>query len=143
MAFFITASKLLPSNCICKMQPHNFFNHRLYHYFFYCEHNEITWLSPFPLITDKSLSDIDFSIESIKNIITKLDSNEDYGYDMVSIRMLKLCDNSIYLQILSDARNFPVRKEKKANVVPIHKKMKNSILKITYLFLFSQSVAKF
>ena len=43
------------------------------------------------ITTDKSLSDIDFSIEDIKNILSKLDSSKAHGDDMISIRMLKLC----------------------------------------------------
>ena len=45
--------------------------------------------------TEKSLSDVDFSVEDIKNIISKLDSNKAHGGDVISIRMLKLCDTSI------------------------------------------------
>ena len=76
--------------------------------------NGCTLPSLFRLITGKSLSDVNFSIEDIKNIINKLDSNEAHGHDMVIICMLKLCDNSIlyHLQICSDARHFPIRMEK-------------------------------
>ena len=48
-----------------------------------------------PLITEKSLSDVDFSIEDIKKIISRLDSNKAHGDDMISISMLKLCDKTI------------------------------------------------
>ena len=57
--------------------------------------NGSSLLSLFPLITEKSLSDVEFSVEDIKNIISKLDSNKAHSDDMISIRMLKLCDNSI------------------------------------------------
>ena len=49
--------------------------------------NGSTLPSLFPLITEKSLSDVDFSLEDIKNIISKLDSNKAHGDDMVSIRI--------------------------------------------------------
>ena len=49
----------------------------------------------FLLITGKSLSDVDFSIPDIKSIISKVNSNKTHGDDMISIRMLKLCDESI------------------------------------------------
>ena len=49
----------------------------------------------FPLITEKSFSDVDFSVEDIKNIISKLDSNKAHGDDTISIRMLKLYGKSI------------------------------------------------
>ena len=102
----------------------------------------------FPLITEKSLSDVDFSVDDIKNIISKLDSNKAYGDDRISIRMLKLCDKSI-CKLLSIVFKscltqgiFP-SEWKKANVVPIHKKPSSSVLQTTDISLFSQSVAKF
>ena len=49
----------------------------------------------FPLITEKSLSDVNLSIEDIKKIVSKLDSNKAHGEDMISICMLKLCDKTI------------------------------------------------
>ena len=44
---------------------------------------------PFPLITEKSLLGVDFSVEDIKKIIIKLNSNKNHGDDMISIRMVK------------------------------------------------------
>ena len=57
--------------------------------------NESILLSLFPLITNKSLSYVDFPIEDIKDIIRKLDSNKAHSGDMISMRMLKLLDTSI------------------------------------------------
>ena len=57
--------------------------------------NGSTLPSLFPLSTEKSLCNVDFSVEDIKNIISKLDSNKAHGGDIISIRMLKLCDTSI------------------------------------------------
>ena len=110
--------------------------------------NGSTLPSLFPLITEKSLSDVDFSVEDIKNIISKLDSNKVHGDDMISIRMLKLCDKSICKPLSIIFKScltqgiFP-SEWKKANVVPIHKKTTSSVLQTTDLSLFSQSVAKF
>ena len=42
--------------------------------------------SLFRLITHKSLSNVDFPIEDIKNIIRKLDSNKAYGGDMSTLK---------------------------------------------------------
>ena len=109
--------------------------------------NGSTLPSLFPLITEKSLSDVDFSVEDIKNI-NKLDSNKAHGDDMISIRMLKLCDKSICKPLSIIFKScltqgiFP-SEWKKANVVPIHKKTTSSVLQTTDLSLFSQSVAKF
>ena len=41
--------------------------------------NGITLPSLFPLIIEKSLSDVEFSVEGIKNIISKIDSNKAHG----------------------------------------------------------------
>ena len=57
--------------------------------------NGRTLPSLFPLIKEKSPANIDFSVDDIKNIINKLDSNKVHGDDMISILMLKLCDKSI------------------------------------------------
>ena len=74
--------------------------------------NESSLPSLFPLITDKSLSDVDFSIEDIKN--NKLDSDKSHGDDMVSIRMFESSNKSIckLLQILFNAKHFTIRMEK-------------------------------
>ena len=84
--------------------------------------------SPFPLITEKSLSNVGFLVEDIKNITTKLDSNKAHGYDMFSIRMLKICDESICKPLIIIFKScltqsiFPFEC-KKANVVLILKKL--------------------
>ena len=110
--------------------------------------NGSTLLSRFPWITEKSLSDVDFSLEDIKNIISKLDSNKAYGGDMISICMLKLCGKSICKSLSVIFKSFLTQgifpcEWKKANVVLIHKKTKSSVLQTTDLSLFSQFLAKF
>ena len=50
--------------------------------------------SPFLLITDKSLSDVDFSKKDIKSI-RKLDLSKVHDYKMVSTCMPKYCNKSI------------------------------------------------
>ena len=89
--------------------------------------NGSTLPSLFPLITDKSMSDVDLSIEDTKIIISKLDSNKAHGDDMISICMLKLCDKSfckpprIIFKCCQTKGIFPPEWEK-ANTVPIHNK---------------------
>ena len=58
--------------------------------------NGSTLPSLFPLISEKSLLDVDvdFLVEDIKNI-SKLDLNKAHVDDMMNIRMLKSCDKSI------------------------------------------------
>ena len=45
--------------------------------------------------TRESLSAIDFSTDDILKIIRNLDPNKADGHDMISIRMIKICDTSI------------------------------------------------
>ena len=84
--------------------------------------------SRFPLFTDKSLLDVGFLIGDIENIISKLGSNKAQGDDMISIRMLKWCDKSIYklLNIIFKScltqGNFS-SDWKRENVITIHKKV--------------------
>ena len=77
--------------------------------------------------TDSVLTSIDFSVEHFSNIIKKLDPNKAHGHDKISIRLLKLCGDSINRPLATIFKNcfneriFP-NDWKKANVVPIHKK---------------------
>ena len=84
--------------------------------------------------TDEKLSDIVFNSEDICKIISGLDPNKAREHDMISIRILKICGESIHKPLesifrasLNDGR-FP-SEWKKANVVPIHKKDDKQILK--------------
>ena len=80
-------------------------------------------------LTDKSLSNITFTDNDIGKIIKALDLNKAHGHDMISITMLKLYGGSIYkpLQLVFNAcvdQGTFALCWKKANVVPIHKKLK-------------------
>ena len=78
--------------------------------------------------TDPLLEPFHFSADHIGDIIKKLDPNKAHGHDMISIRMLKLCEDSIWKPLEIIFKNclkegtFP-NEWKKANVVPIHKKI--------------------
>ena len=50
-------------------------------------------------ITDKRLSTVTFSARDIRKIIQNLDSNKAHGHDNLSIRMLKICGDSICLPL--------------------------------------------
>ena len=43
----------------------------------------------------ESLTTVDFSNNDILKIIRNLDPNKAQGHDMISIRMVKICDDSI------------------------------------------------
>ena len=79
--------------------------------------------------TNNLFSTISFTKDDIANIIKNL--NKVHGFDMISIRMLKICGDSILkpLELIFksciESGKFPIE-WKKANVVPVHKKITNS-----------------
>ena len=89
--------------------------------------------------TESLLESFHFSADHIGDIIKKLDPNKAHGHDMISIRMLKLCGDSIWKPLEIIFKNclkegiFP-NEWKKNNVVPIHKKMINKSYPIIDLF---------
>ena len=81
--------------------------------------------------TNKLLSTISFTKDDIAKIIKNLNPNKAHGFDMISIRMLKICGDSIlkpleliFKSCLENGK-FPIE-WKKANVPPVHKKITNS-----------------
>ena len=84
--------------------------------------------------TRESLTTIDFSNNDILKIIRNLDPSEAHGHDMISIRMVKICDDSIckplklIFQSCVESGKFP-SEWKNANVLPIHKNRDKQILK--------------
>ena len=82
----------------------------------------------------ESLTTIDFSNNDILKIIRNPDPNKAHGHYMISIRMVKIYDDSIckplklIFQSCLESGKFP-SEWKKANVVPIHKKGDKQILK--------------
>ena len=87
-----------------------------------------------PQLPNKCLDSIHFSSSDIAKIISHLDPNKGHGHDMLSIRMIKLCGNSICKSlsiIFNDCLNkgkFP-HEWQKANVVPVHIKGNKQSLK--------------
>ena len=101
-----------------------------------------------PQLTSKCLDSIHFSSSDIVKIISRLDPNKAHGHDMLSIRMIKLCGNSIckplsiiFKDCLSEGK-FPYE-WKKANVVPVHKRGNKQVWKTTGQSLYSLFAAKF
>ena len=86
------------------------------------------------LKTDKFSSNITFTEKDIEKVIQNLDSNKARGNDMISIRMLKICGQSIIKPLLIIYKKclekgcFP-NEWKKANVVPVHRKNDKQLLK--------------
>ena len=80
--------------------------------------------------TDKPISTATFTSDDIATLIQKFDPNKAYGHDILSIRMLKLCGKFICklldLIFQSCIKHGELPTEwKKANVVPVHKKVTN------------------
>ena len=95
----------------------------------------------------KTLS-INFNIVDILKTIKSLNVNEAQGHNDISIRMIKLCSQSIVKPLSVIFKNcidngiFPDI-WKKSNIIPVHKKVINRSLIIIDLFLFYQFVEKF
>ena len=76
------------------------------------------------------LSTISFTKDDIAKIIKNVNPNKAHGFNMISIRMLKICGDSILkpLELIFksciESGKFPIE-WKKANVVPVHKKTPN------------------
>ena len=112
-------------------------NAELFNNFFANQCSLITNSSVLPSVlfkrTENVISFIDFGSDDITKIIQKLDPNKAHGHDMISIRMLKICGNSVYkpLQLIFQScienGKFPFER-KKANVAPVHKKGNNQTL---------------
>ena len=78
-------------------------------------------------LTDKRLSTVKFLSNGILKIIQNLNPNKAHGHDKISIRMLKICGNSLCRPlelIFTDClENGIFRSDwKKGNLVPVHKK---------------------
>ena len=102
----------------------------------------------YPQKSDESLSSITFEINDIENIIKNFDPNKSHGHDVLSIRMLKLCGESVYKSLnlifksYLETGSFP-SDWKKANVVQFLKRVTSSYYKIIVQFLYFLSLVKF
>ena len=84
-------------------------------------------LSPFLMKTNKSINSINYNGDDIISIIKTLDPKKAHGVDNISIRMMKLCGDSIILPltlIFEDciAKSIFPDLWKLANVIHTHKK---------------------
>ena len=76
--------------------------------------------------TNNLLSIISFTKDDIAKIIKNLNPNKAHGFDMISIRMIKICSESflkpleLIFKLCLENEKFPIE-WKKANVVPVHK----------------------
>ena len=79
------------------------------------------------LLTDKSLSMVKFVNTDILKIIQNLNPNKAHGHEKISIRILKICGNSLCRPLEFIFTDFLINGIfpsvwKKGNIVPVHKK---------------------
>ena len=96
-------------------------------------YNNTSTLPDFILKTNHKLNKINFSENEILSF-RALNVNKAHGCDNISIRMIKICDEIIVpplLIIFETALRTGIYPNlwKKANVIPIHKKDSNNLLK--------------
>ena len=81
-------------------------------------------------------------------MIRSIDVIKAHGHNDISIRMTKICDNSLVrsLSLLFEKsfdNSYFNELQKKSNIIPVHKKMTNEILKINALLpIFSKTFEK-
>ena len=84
--------------------------------------------------TDKRLRNVIFSSSDISKIIEGLNPNKAHGHESISVKMIKLCGDSIIhpLKLLYESSiscgQFPDL-WKKGNIVPVHKKESKNLVK--------------
>ena len=91
-------------------------------------------LPPLKYRTNKRLKSFSVSEKNILLIIKALNASKAHGYDNLSIKMIKLCEESITVPlkiIFEESLKYGVFPEiwKKANVVPVHKKEDKTLIK--------------
>ena len=92
------------------------------------------------LLTNHRLDTIDLDSKKILAIIRSLDVNKAHGWDDVSARMIKICDDSLLLNIFRwsfDSGKFPSN-WKRGNLTPVHKKGDKNVIKNYRPVLFCQ-----
>ena len=91
-------------------------------------------MSSFNCKVNCNINNIVITEKEILSILRSLNHNKAHGWDGISIRMIKICDESILspLKIIFDtALKSGIYPEnwKKANIIPVHKKESKNILK--------------
>ena len=96
--------------------------------------NDLNTLPSLYLKTDKKLWNLSINESNISTIFSNLDPNKSQGWDNLSVRIIKLCgdsliypSNCIFKGPLQEGK-YPDCWEKE-NVAPVHKKESSSLLK--------------
>ena len=102
-------------------------------------------------VTASQLREFVISEEKILRIIGNLNPNKAHGWDEISVRMIKMCDNSLITPlrlIFQNCLRHGISPEtwKRANVVPVHKKneknLKENYRPTSLLPIFSKILEK-
>ena len=98
-------------------------------------------------MTKDRIKTICFSKSDVTKLIKALDVSEAHGHDGISVKMIKICADPIAYSLTLIFQNSLVagifaNDWKKANIVPIHKKMINKSFQIIDQFLFYRYVVK-
>ena len=107
--------------------------------------------SSLDLETEARLTSINFSDNDILKIIRSLDINKAHGHDDISVRMVKICDDSMKKPLSIIYKNciktgmYP-NVWKKSNIVPVHKKgdkqIANNYRPVSLLSIFGKVFEK-
>ncbi len=94
----------------------------------------LVFLPNFEYKTEKRLTSLNITEEDILDIILTLNVNKSNGWDNISVKMVKICGDSIVyplLMIFKDCLNQGVYPSfwKKSNICPIHKKESKNLIK--------------
>ena len=101
--------------------------------------------------SNKHLNDITFTSSDLSKIINDLNTNKAHGHDNISIKMIKMCGDTIITPlklIFESAIKSGVFPDswKKGNIIPVHKKENKSLLKnyrpISLLPIFGKILEK-
>ena len=83
-------------------------------------------------VTAPLVQDFDISDEKILRIIRSLNLNKAHGWDEISVKLIKICDDTLIIQLKLIFVNclrqviFP-EIWKRANVIPVHKKTEKNL----------------
>ena len=109
----------------------------LFNNFFASQYSPVVNLSTLPNFSykiQKRISNIEIKEDDVLLIIKNLNPNKTHEWDNVSIRMIQLCGKPIvkplkYLFESSLTAGIFPEDWKKANIIPVHKKRKQELLK--------------
>ena len=85
------------------------------------------------MFTDLIMNEVNFSENDILSHIVKLNINKAHGHDGISVRIIKMCGESLSKPLYIIFKNciskgYYPKKWKKANVLPIHKKNEKNLI---------------